>query len=330
VVLQQSVADLNTAYRNYFRALAEVKAARARGEKAKLKVRKPKFKSKRHDQALRVTRAGRFHILASGRLRLPKIGDVPVRWSQPLPSEPSSVTVTLDGAGRYHASFVVEVHRQPLPPAGQEVGIDLGLAVFAVLSTGETVANPCWLRNQERALRRSQRNLSRRQKGSANRDKARFRLAKQHAKVADARREFHHQLSTRLIRENQAVYVEDLNVAALGRSKLAKSIKDAGWGQFTAMLAYKADLYGRTLVKLDRWFPSSQLCSVCGHRDGPKPLKVRAWVCPECGAEHDRDVNAARNILAEGRSVAACGGDVRRGVTLAVADEAGTTPGVAA
>jgi putative transposase len=141
-----------------------------------------------------------------------------------------------------------------------------------------------------------------------------------------------------LIRENQAVYLEDLNVAALGRSHLAKSLKDAGWGQFTAMLAYKADLYGRTVTRLDRWYPSSQLCSACGAKTGPKGqagLKVRAWTCSVCAASHDRDVNAARNILAAGRAVTACGGHVRPGLALAVAaipsgTEAGTIPGTAA
>ena len=234
------------------------------------------------------------------------------------------MTVTLDGAGRYHASFVVEVARQRLSPAGRAVGVDLGLTSFAVLSTGEQVANPRLLRQREQALRRSQRNMSRRQQGSKNREKARTKVARLHVKVADARRDFHHQLSAQLIRDNQTVCVEDLNVAALGRSNLAKSIADAGWGQFTAMLADKADRYGRTVVKLDRWYPSSQLCSTCGHRDGPKPLQVRAWTCPACGAEHDRDVNAAKNILAAGLAVAACGGSVRPGATLAVPSEAGT------
>jgi putative transposase len=330
VVLQQSLADLGRAYRNYFAALAEAKAARARGEKAKLKVHKPRFKSKYHDQAVRFTANARFHLSPDDRLSLPKIGSLKVRWSRPLPSEPSSVTVTRDGAGRYHASFVVQVARQPLPASPSAVGVDLGLTSFAALSTGERVANPRWLRQREQALRRSQRNMSRRQQGSKNREKARTKVARLHVKVADARRDFHHQLSAQLIRDNQTVCVEDLNVAALGRSNLAKSIADAGWGQFTAMLADKADRYGRTVVKLDRWYPSSQLCSTCGHRDGPKPLQVRAWTCPACGAEHDRDVNAAKNILAAGLAVAACGPGVRPGATLAVEDEAGTAPGRAA
>src|SRR5215218_315203 len=244
---------------------------------------------------------------------------------RPLPAEPSSVTVTLDGSSRYHASFVVEVAETPLPPVDTAVGVDLGLTTFAALSTGEKVDNLRWLRQREKALRRSQRNMGRKRKGSRNREKARRKVARLHLKVADARRDLNHQLSTRLIRENQTVCVETLNIKGLGRSKLAKSVHDAGWGQFTAMLEYKATLYGRTLVKVDRMFPSSQLCSACGRRDRPKPLKVRTWICPACGAHHDRDLNAAKNILAEGLSVAACGGHVRPGASPAVADEAGTT-----
>ena len=324
VALQQSLADLHRAYRNYFRALAEAKAARARGEKARLKVRKPRFKSRHHDQAVRFTANSRFRVLPNGRLSLPKIGELKVRWSRPLPADPSSVTVTLDGAGRYQASFVVEVREVPLAAVDAAVGVDLGLSSFAALSTGEKVDNPRWLRQREKALRRSQRNMTRKHKGSKNREKARRRVARLHARVADARRDFHHQLSTRLVREHQTVCVETLNVVALGRSNLAKSIHDAGWSTFVGMLEYKARLYGRTLVKVDRWYPSSQYCSACGRRDGPKPLKVREWTCPGCGTTHDRDLNAARNILAAGLAVAACGPGVRPGSRRAVGEEAGT------
>jgi IS605 OrfB family transposase len=159
----------------------------------------------------------------------------------------------------------------------------------------------------------SQRNLARKHKGSKNRDKVRGRVARLHARVADARRDFHHQLSTRLVREHQTVCVETLNVAGMGRSKLAKSVHDAGWGQFTAMLEYKAALYGRQAVKVDLWYPSSQVCSACGHRAGPKPLKVRSWTCPGCGVAHDRDLNASKNILGAGLALAACGVGVRPG-----------------
>lgn len=319
--------------------LAKRTPERAKGNpKAKLRVRKPRFKSKRGEQAVRFTANSRFRILANGRLSLPKVGEVAVRWSRPLPAPPSSVTVTLDRSGRYHASFVVEVARNPLPAVEHEVGVDLGLHVFAALSDGTTVANPRWLRQAERDLRRAQRSLSRRRLGSTNWHKARGKVARLHARVVDARRDLHHQLSTRLIRENQTVYLEDLDVAALGRSTLAKSLADAGWGQFTAMLAYKANLYGRTVVRIDRWYPSSQQCSACGAKTGPTGragLKVRTWTCSACAAAHDRDVNAARNILAAGRAVTARGGNVRPGLALAMAatplgTEAGTPPGTAA
>jgi IS605 OrfB family transposase len=325
VVLQQSVADLGRAYRNYFADLRRVKAARARGEQAKLKVHKPWFKSRHHDQAVRFTANSRFRVTPVGRLSLPKVGEVRVRWSRPLPSDPSSVTVTLDGAGRYHASFVVEIAEAPLPTADTAVGIDLGLRSFVALSTGEKVDNPRWLRQRKKALRRSQRNMARKRKGSRNWEKARRKVARLHARVADARRDFHHQLSTRLVREYQTVCVETLNVKGMGRSKLATSVHDAGWGQFTAMLEYKAALYGRTLVKVGPWYPSSQLCSACGRRDSPKPLKVRTWICPGCDTTHDRDLNAARNILAAGLAVSACGGHVRPAAMPAAAVEAGTT-----
>jgi putative transposase len=325
VILQQSLADLGRAYRNWFADMRRVKVARARGEQAKLKVRKPRFKSRNHNQAVRFTRNSRFRVLPDGRLSLPKVGKVRMRWSRPLPAAPSSVTVTLDGAGRYHASFVVESAEPSLPPADTAVGVDLGLSSFAALSTGEKVDNPRWLRQREKALRRSQRNMARKRKGSRNREKARRKVARLHVRVADARRDFHHQLSTRLLREYRTVCVETLNVAGLGRSKLAKSVHDAGWGQFTRMLEYKAELYGRTLVKVDPWYPSSQVCSACGRRDGPKPLTVRAWTCSGCGIMHDRDLNAARNILAAGLAVAACGGHVRPGAIPAAAVEAGTT-----
>jgi IS605 OrfB family transposase len=328
VVLQQSVADLHRAYRNYFAALAEMKRAAKGNKQVKLRVHKPKLKRRHYDQAIRFTANSRFRVLSNGRLRLPKVGDLRVRWSRELPSSPSSVTITLDGAGRYYASFVVQIQAAPLPWTPAQVGIDLGLTHFATLSTGEKITNPPWLRQRQRALRRAQRSLSRRQKGSNNRDKQRRKVARLHARVADARRDFHHQLSARLIRENQAVVAEKLNVAALGRSNLARSVHDAAWSSFVAMLEYKAALSGRRVVRIDQWHPSSQLCSTCGQRNGPKglgALKVRTWTCLACGTEHDRDVNAALNILAAGRAVAACGPDVRPPAMVAAGLEAGTT-----
>ncbi len=305
VVLQQALADLNTAYRNFFASLS--------GKRKGPKAAPPRFRSRKDNrQVIRFTRNARFQVTAGGKLRLPKIGDVKVRWSRRLPSEPSSVTVIKDAAGRYFASFVVEAAGEPLPQTAAEIGIDLGLTHFAVLSDGRKIGNRRFLRRAERRLRKAQQALSRKAKGSNNRAKAVVKVARAHARVADARRDFAHQLSTRIVRENQAVMVEDLAVKGLARTRLAKSVHDAGWGQFTQMLTYKAARHGRTLVKVDRWFPSSKLCSACGAVAESMPLNVRSWACP-CGAVHDRDVNAAKNILAAGRAerLNACGGTVR-------------------
>ncbi|XVQ83582.1 RNA-guided endonuclease InsQ/TnpB family protein [Microbispora siamensis] len=323
VVLQQALADLNTAYRNFFASIT--------GKRQGPKVAPPRFRSRKDNrQAIRFTKNARFQVTAGGKLRLPKIGDVPVRWSRTLPAEPSSVTVVKDAADRYFASFVVEVAEQPLPQVEPEAGIDLGLTAFAVLSNGRKITAPRFLRRAEKKLKRLQRALSRKAKGSNNRAKARQKVARQHAKVADARREFHHQQSTKLIRDNQAIYVEDLAVAGLARTRLAKSVHDAGWSAFAGMLEYKAVLYGRVFHRIDRWFPSSKLCSECGALAASMPLNVREWTCP-CGAVHDRDVNAAKNILAAGRAerLNACGAQVRPGPGLAQREEAGSLRGVA-
>jgi putative transposase len=282
-------------------------------------------------QAIRFTANSRFKVLDNGRLRLPKVGDLEVRWSRPLPAVPSSVTVIRDAAGRFFASFVVEAGERPLPKTDRECGIDLGLSHFAVMDDGTKIAAPRLLRRAEKKLKRAQRDLSRKQKGSRNRNKARVKVARAHARVADARRDFHHKASTKIIRENQAVYVENLAVKGLARTRLAKSVYDAGWSAFTDMLEYKARLYGREFRKTGRFEPTSQVCSACGAKDGPKPLSVRAWQCKECGTVHARDVNAARNILAAGRAdkQKACGGKVRPAATSAQARETGSLRGAA-
>ena len=320
VVLQQALADLTTAYRNFF--------ASRNGTRAGRKMGKPRFRSRKdHRQTIRFTANARFRVLPNGKLRLPKIGDVPVRWSRPLPSEPSSVTVIRDPAGRYFASFVVEAKAAPLPPTAPVVGIDLGLNHFAVLSDGRKITAPRFLRRTEKLLQRRQRELSRKQKSSRNREKARVKVARAHARVADARRDFHHQLSTALIRDNQAVAVEDLAVNGLARTRLAKSVHDAGWSAFVGMLEYKARRYGREFHRVGRFTPTSQTCSVCGVKDGPKPLHVREWQCRACGAHLDRDVNAAVNVArAAGLAVTACRAQVRPGSALAQRGEAGTHP----
>ncbi|MFS8096007.1 transposase [Lentzea alba] len=269
-------------------------------------------------------------MLGNGRLRLPKIGDVPVRWLRQLPAAPSSVTIVKDAAGRYFASFVVSTKDEALPLAESEVGIDLGLAHFAVLSDGTKVTAPKFLRQAARRLRKLQKSVSRKKKGSNNRKNAVLEVARAHTKVADTRRDWQHKLSTAIIRDNQAVYVEDLCVTGLGRTRLAKSVHDAGWSSFTAMLEYKAIRHGRTFLKVDRFFPSTRTCSHCGRVKDKLPLSVRSWTC-FCGSHHDRDVNAAVNILAAGRAESRNdrGAHVRPALVLAPRGEAVIRPDAA-
>ena len=324
VVLQQALADLNAAYRNFF--------ASAAGKRKGPKAAPPRFRSRKdRRQAIRFTANSRFAVLDNGRLRLPKIGDVKVRWSRGLPSAPSSVTVIRDAAGRFFASFVVEADPESLPETDAECGIDLGLGHFAVLDDGTKISAPRFLRRAEKKLRKAQRDLSRKQKGSEKREKARVKVARAHAKVADARRDFHHKLSTKIIRENQAVCVEDLAVKGLARTRLAKSVHDTAWSAFVSMLEYKAVLHVREFRRVGRFEPTSQVCSACGVKDGPKLLHVRRWECKACGTFHDRDVNAARNIAALGRREArnARGGQVRPPLAAAQASEAGSRRGAA-
>ncbi|MFI9535231.1 RNA-guided endonuclease InsQ/TnpB family protein [Nocardia fusca] len=303
VVLVQACRDARTAYRNWFDSLS--------GKRKGPKLGKPRFRSRKdHRQAIRFTRNG-FGVRANRKLYVAKVGQLKIAWSRELPSEPSSVTIIKDSAGRYFASFVVAVGDRSLPEVDSEVGIDLGLATFAVLSNGRKIDNPRFLRQAERRLKKAQQCLSRKEKGSKNRVKARIKVAKAHARVADMRRDFAHKHSIRIIRENQAIFVEDSSVQGLARTRLAKSVHDAGWGMFTRMLEEKARRYGRTFARVDRWFPSTRMCSVCGVVGDRKPLQVREWTCT-CGVVHDRDLNAARNILAAGlaESRNACGGAV--------------------
>ena len=235
-------------------------------------------------------------------------------WSRPLPegASPSTVTVSQDAAGRWYVSLLVEDPSvQPLPATDTAVGIDAGITSLVTLSTGEKITNPRHERRDRARLARAQRELSRKAKGSANRDKARRKVAKVHARIADRRRDFLHKLTTRLVRENQTVVIEDLTVRNLLKNgNLARAISDAAWTDLRMMLEYKCAWYGRELVVIDRFFPSSRLCGACGTVAAKLPLNVREWTC-ECGTVHDRDVNAARNILAAGLAVSACGDGVR-------------------
>ena len=316
VALVQACQDARRAYKNWFDSL--------KGRRKGPKIRHPKPKRKRGRQSIRLTRNG--FVLHGRQLYVAKVGDIKVAWSRDLPSVPSSVTVIREPDGRYYGSFVVQREATPLPACDREVGIDLGLANLAVTSDGEVITNPRFYRTAQRRLRRAQRVLSRRKKGSANRAKARRRVAVVHRKVRDARLDHAHKVALRLVRDNQAVYAEDLAVSGLARTCLAKSVTDAGWSQLMLCIEEKSVRYGRTFAKIGRFEPTSQVCSDCGVKDGPKPLSVRTWVCGACGTVHDRDVNAARNILAAGRAerLNACGTDVRPPLRVAAGVEAGT------
>jgi putative transposase len=328
VALVQSVQDAHRAFSNFFDSVQ----GRRRGRK----VGRPRFKSRKDNrQSFRLTRNG-FTLRSDGRLYLAKIGDVKVRWSRDLPSVPSSVTIIREPDSHYYASFVVEVEPTPLPVVEREAGVDLGIARLATVAdtTGRRVdvANPKHLQRKQRKLARVEREKARRAKGGKNRAKSRRTVAIQHGKVARARRDYHHKQALTLVRENQAVYVEDLNIAGMVLNRrLARAIHDAGWAQFVRLLEEKAERYGRTLVKVSRWLSSSKTCSTCGHVMDTMPLKIRVWACPSCGTVHDRDFNAALNILAAGRAERrnACGAAVSPSFGEAVGDEAGTTPDAA-
>ena len=292
VALVQACQDARRAYRNWFDSLSGTRKGR--------KVGHPVFRRKHQRQSIRLTRNG--FALHGQRLYVAKVGDIRVEWSRDLPSVPSSVAVIKEADGRYYASFVVERAATPLPACDREIGIDLGLASLAVTSDGDVIANPRFLRTAQRRLRKAQRVLSRRQKGSANRARARQRVAVLHRKVRETRLDHAHKIALRLVRDNQAVYAEDLCVSGLARTRLARSVHDAGWSQLLRLIEEKAAQYRRMFARIGRFEPTSQVCSACGVTDGSKPLSVRAWTCAACGTAHDRDVNAARNILAAGRA----------------------------
>src|SRR5438128_2429942 len=303
VPTQQALRHLDKAFRNFFEGRAHY----------------PTFKSRHGEQAAEyTTSAFKWDGI---HLRLAKM-DAPldIVWSRPLPKgcKPTTVTVTKDTAGRYFVSILVEEDVKPLPEVLKQVGLDLGLKSMVVLSTGEQVGNPQFFRKDEKKLAKAQRRLAKKKKGSKNRAKARLKVARVHAKIADRRRDYQHKLSTRIVHENQVICVESLAVKnMLGNPRLAKSISDVGWGEFVRQLEYKAQWYGRTLVKIDKWYPSSKRCSHCGHVLPTLSLDVRFWKCPQCQTFHDRDHNAAKNVLAAGLAVSACGEAVRPGAVKA-------------
>jgi putative transposase len=313
VPLQQSVRNLNVAYQNFFNSV--------NGKRKGKKINPPRFKSRKSKQSATFTNVG-FSIKGE-KVYLAKIGYLDVMWSRPLPSEPSSVTVIKDAAGRYFLSFVVEINPEKLPDNGKSVGIDLGITDCATLDNGEKIKSPKPLKKRFKKLRKAQRNLSRKQKGSKRREKARLKVAKLHAKIKDIRTDFLHKVSTRLIRENQTIVLEDLNTSGMLKNrKLSRAISDLGWRSFRDMLKAKSERYGRDFRVISRWEPTTQKCSCCGQIGGKKELSVREWTCLFCGETHDRDVNAAKNIkVAGGLSETRNGHRGRRKSSLLVASD---------
>ncbi len=286
IPLQQSIIDLGTAYKNFF----DSKSGKRKGKK----VGYPRFKKKHNQQSARFRKGG-FSI-KSNKVYLAKIGLLKTKWSRELPSEPSSVTVIKDRVNRYFLSFVVEIEPEIIAPKNESIGIDLGIKIFAALSTSEKVYAPNYSK-LERKIRRTQRRLSKRQKGSKKRELIRIKLAKLKAKLACIRKDFLDKLSTRLITENQIVCLEDLNVSGMLKNrKLSRAISESGWRMFRDMCEAKANKYGRDVHIIDRWQPTSQVCSECHYRWGKLDLSVREIVCVNCHTRHCRDINSAKLI----------------------------------
>ncbi|MDY7017112.1 MAG: RNA-guided endonuclease TnpB family protein [Nitrospirota bacterium] len=296
VPVQQALRHLNTAFGNFFAKRAQY----------------PTLKSKHGRQS--ATYAESAFKRDGKALKLAKMDEpLNIRFSRTIPkaAKVTTVTVSKDPAGRYFVSMLCDDSVGAKAPATAKIGIDLGLTHFAILSTGEKVAAPNAFRRHEARLSVLQRRLAKKRRSSKNRAKARLKVARHHAKITDSRRDFLHKLSTRLVNENQVIAIESLAVSNMQKNRtLAKSISDAGWSEFSRQLEYKSQWYGRTLIGIESWYPSSKRCSNCGHIIKKLPLSVREWACPECGTTHDRDVNAARNVLAAGLAVSVCGESV--------------------
>ena len=298
VPLQQGLRHLQKAFANFWAGRAKY----------------PNFKKKHHGGSAEFTKAA--FRWKDGEVWLAKcVEALPIRWSRELPDgcEPSTITVKLDSSGRWHVSLLVDNQTiKPLKKVDKSIGLDVGITSLIATSDGDKIANPKHFKRLRKKLRRFQKDLSRKQKGSNNRRIARCKVAKIHAQIADSRNDFLHKLTTQLVRENQTIVVEDLAIKNMVKNhRLAQSVSDASWGELIRQLTYKCEWYGRTLVKIDRWFPSSKRCGNCGHIVEKMQLFIREWDCPKCAAHHDRDINASKNILAAGLAVAVCGANVR-------------------
>lgn len=286
VPLQQSLKQLEVTYKSYLESL--------KGKRKGKKVGQPRFKKKTNNQSATFVRSG-FSVKGKS-VYLAKIGNVSPIWSRQLPSEPSSVTVIKDAANRYFLSFVIEVEPVNTKAKNQSVGIDLGIKTFAVMSNGEKAESPNYSRPY-RKIRKLQRKLARQPKDSKRRNKTRIQIAKLHNQIADTRKDFLHKLSTKVVSENQTIVLEDLNVSGMVKNrKLARAISLQGWREFRVLVEAKSEKFGREFRVISRWEPTSQVCSDCGFKWGKLDLKVRSVQCLNCGTEHDRDENAAKNI----------------------------------
>jgi putative transposase len=297
VPLQQGLRNLQKAFTNFWAGRAKY----------------PNFKKKHNGGSAEFTKAA--FRWKDGQVFLAKcIEPLAICWSRDLPEgcEPSTITIKLEASGRWFASLLVDTNIAQLPKSDKSIGLDVGITSLITTSNGDKIANPKHFKQLRKKLKRVQKALSRKQKGSSNRHKARLQVAKVHAAITDARKDFLHKLTTQLVRENQTIVVEDLAIKNMVKNhKLALSISDASWGELIRQLAYKCEWYGRELIKIDRWFPSSKRCGNCGHIVDKLPLNVREWECPKCGMNHDRDLNASKNILAAGLAVSVCGANVR-------------------
>ncbi|MCL4822596.1 MAG: transposase [Anaerolineales bacterium] len=297
VCLQQALRDLQVAFSNFFDKRTGY----------------PSFKRKDARQSANYTERGFSFDPGTRTLKLAKIGAIKVKWSRKVIPYPSSIRLISTASGKYFVSLVVETLPAPLPQTGQSVGIDFGVSRLATLSTGEKIANPKHGAEWQRRLAMYQRRMARCQKGSKRRAQAKRRVARVHEKIANSRTDTLHKFSTDLVRRFDVIYIEDLNLRGMVKNhSLARALSDASIGQAARMLEEKAERYGKRVERIDRWYPSSKTCSCCGHIQERMPLDVRNWACPSCGATHDRDVNAAANILAVGQTVTAHGGTVRR------------------
>lgn len=296
VPVQQSLRHLQTAFRNFFEQRTGY----------------PAFKRKDGKQTAEYTRSAFRFETGNQRLLLAKLGRLKVKWSRHIPVDPTTVTVIRKPSGKYFVSLVVDVQPAPLPETGESVGIDFGVSRLATLSNGERIANPKHLNRYQRRMKRQQQALARKQKGSNRYRRQKQRVAKLHEKIADSRKDTAAKLAWNLVTRFDTICVEDLNLRGMVKNhSLARSLSDAGIGMAIRVIETKAAMHGKTVVKIDRWFPSSKMCSACGTLQAHMPLSVRQWTC-DCGAVHDRDENAARNILAVGHTVTGRGDCVSR------------------